>query len=480
MKKANDMYGPGDEKRVHTAADQKKSSDYRTNFRRDYARLIHSPAFRRLQGKTQLFPGTDSDFFRNRLTHSIEVAQIAKTIALKFNREQELESEKLDLDLMELAGLAHDLGHPPFGHNGEYALDACMKDLGGFEGNAQTLRILSRLEKKVRIPNAIKLDFDSDWRKGLNLCMRSLASILKYDKPIPQSRGASDPLAKGYYTCDAELVREIKSSVLDGYALDAREPFKTIECGIMDIADDIAYSTYDLEDSLKAAFVSPLDLLSPPREVVTVVAHEVTKTLRKVESPSASFTIGDVLNTLAGLVANISPEVKVDTGHVITREELLRRDRELISMSKELQKNGYARIGLTSELIDKFVSGISLDIHSGCRALSGVKVEPTVLRQIETLKHFNFAFTIMSPRVRLTAYRGHEIVTTVFNALMDDGHQGAELLPEDVHELWKAADDKKVKARVVCDFIAGMTDQYAVEFYARLQSETARSIFKPH
>ncbi|MEQ9639049.1 MAG: dNTP triphosphohydrolase [Alphaproteobacteria bacterium] len=116
---------------------------YRSAFRRDYARLIHCPAFRRLQGKLQIFPGIESDFFRNRLTHSLEVAQIAKSIALRLNDQYSIfKNNEIDTDLVELAGLAHDLGHPPFGHSGEIGLDSCMSTSGGFEGNAQTFRIL--------------------------------------------------------------------------------------------------------------------------------------------------------------------------------------------------------------------------------------------------------------------------------------------------------------------------------------------------
>ena len=125
---------------------QGAKTDYRTEYSRDYARVLHSPSFRRLQNKTQLFPSQESDFFRNRLTHSLEVSQIAKSIALK------LKSENPGLNIVpevcEIAGLVHDIGHPPFGHNGEAALDECMLNCGGFEGNAQTLRVLTRLEKK--------------------------------------------------------------------------------------------------------------------------------------------------------------------------------------------------------------------------------------------------------------------------------------------------------------------------------------------
>ena len=160
---------------------------YRSLWRRDYARLIHCPSFRRLQGKTQLFPGIETDFFRNRLTHSLEVAQIAKSIALKLNYNLKKREEKpfIEPDVAEFAGLAHDLGHPPFGHFGEQALDEKMADFGGFEGNAQTLRILTRTEKREL--GEIN-DAGNDTRVGLNLTVRSIASVLKYDHVIPPTQ----------------------------------------------------------------------------------------------------------------------------------------------------------------------------------------------------------------------------------------------------------------------------------------------------
>ena len=132
---------------------------YRTPWSRDYARLIHSPSFRRLQGKTQLFPGQESDFFRNRLTHSQEVAQISKSIAIKLNYDLNKKNQNYEIDptLAEFAGLAHDLGHPPFGHLGERALNKKMIDSGGFEGNAQTLRILTKLEKNTRLTAQVQV-----------------------------------------------------------------------------------------------------------------------------------------------------------------------------------------------------------------------------------------------------------------------------------------------------------------------------------
>jgi dGTPase len=143
------LYSSGDWRRQISVRKTGGKEPYRMPWRRDYARLIHCPSFRRLQGKTQVFPGKESDFFRNRLTHSLEVAQIAKSIAIRLNhRSKFFRDDENNVNPVELAGLAHDLGHPPFGHNGEAALDECMQDCGGFEGNAQTFRILSRLEKK--------------------------------------------------------------------------------------------------------------------------------------------------------------------------------------------------------------------------------------------------------------------------------------------------------------------------------------------
>ena len=146
---ATKLYRKSDYERQVAA--QPKDNDPRDAFRRDLARLIHAPSFRRLQGKTQLFPSDENDFFRNRLTHSLEVAQIATGIAMHLNATR-LKRDPVNEHLVHFAALAHDIGHPPFGHNGEATLDEEMKDEGGCEGNAQTLRIIARLEKKKR-PN---------------------------------------------------------------------------------------------------------------------------------------------------------------------------------------------------------------------------------------------------------------------------------------------------------------------------------------
>lgn len=257
---------------------------YRTDWRRDYARIIHSSSFRRLQGKSQLFPGRESDFFRNRLTHSLEVAQIAKSIALKLNHflKEAGEDYYIEPDIVEFAALAHDIGHPPFGHFGEKVLDEKMMGCGGFEGNAQTLRLLTTTEKRHFIRET-HLGIDksgNDKRVGLDLSVRSLASILKYDYEIPFSRkdrqNTKGP-EKGYYRTERRVVDFIKKSVCGNEKYTGK--FKTIECQIMDIADDIAYSTYDLEDSFKGGFLEPIDLFCASDDVIREVKLKVNRKL---------------------------------------------------------------------------------------------------------------------------------------------------------------------------------------------------------
>jgi dGTPase len=446
------------------AVPSKADSEYRSAFRRDYARLIHSPAFRRLQGKTQLFPGHESDFFRNRLTHSLEVAQIGKGIAQRLNAENEfLKENPINCDLIEFAALAHDLGHPPFGHNGEAALDACMKKWGGFEGNAQTLRILSVLEKKETddgILEGIRQD-GVDHRLGLNATMRSLASILKYDKKIPHSRVDEDPLEKGFYYTEQDLVREIRNAVAPGLAENVG--LKTVECQIMDIADDIAYSTYDLEDCLKGGFVDPLMLLSNLRDDASLL-NKVTEKVKR-ECPSATYD--DVLWAIANAFSlDIDGNPKDGTTSPL----------DGYRTSRLVANNGYSRTELTSNLVDTYIRSISINIDEARPVLSKISMNDEVKLHVEAFKHLNYEVTIMSPRLKLVEYRGYDIVSEIFIDLTTD--DGYLLLPQDYKQPYQWLQTSESKMRLICDFVAGMTDRYAIEFFGRLK-QGDQSIFKP-
>jgi dGTPase len=367
------MYSNSDAARVAGAEKLKRTESYRSPWRRDYARLIHCPSFRRLQGKTQVFPGHESDFFRNRLTHSLEVAQIAKSIATRLNATTaEFKEHKLRPEIVEFAGLAHDLGHPPFGHTGEEALDRCMKDEGGFEGNAQTLRIIGRLEKKstLRLVNDEFVAFDGheDLRCGLNLTFRSLASILKYDYVIPErdrDRKLPGDVNKGYYEEESELVSKIKNHVLgtDDYTLSLGK-FKTIECSIMDIADDIAYSTYDLEDNFKAGFLSPVGLFSLDDKIYDAVATKIIERVqdqyqdKPTENIDRSFVVGELYRIFNDIL--FSGDEFKDAGKLPPRVLKALVSSEVEKTSIKYASNGYLRTRLTSELVQKFLNAIEV------------------------------------------------------------------------------------------------------------------------
>jgi dGTPase len=206
-----------------------KADEERSPFEIDRARIIHSAAFRRLQGKTQVFaPGLD-DFLRTRLTHSVEAAQIGKGLALRLGA---------DPDLIEAVCLAHDLGHPPFGHTGEDALNRCMRDFGGFEGNAQNLRSICKLSTKF-------MEYD-----GLNLTRATIDGILKYKLPYTPGRN------KFYYGDNQPLV--------DWACRYGDTTARSFECQIMDWADEIAYSVHDLEDGMKVGMITTNRLLYTP------------------------------------------------------------------------------------------------------------------------------------------------------------------------------------------------------------------------
>jgi len=454
------LYRDADLARIQKEVEELKQG--RTAFRRDFGRLLHSPSFRRLQGKTQLFPGHESDFFRNRLTHSLEVAQIAKGIAQRINAtNRKFKGNEIDLDLIEFAGLAHDLGHPPFGHNGERALDFCMAENGGFEGNAQTLRILSRVEKKIlrsapSVADVCGIDpHGNDRRLGLNLTYRSLAAVLKYDEMIPLQRKPGDKLKKGYYASERQLVDEIKKHV---GTPKKGGLFKTIECQIMDIADDIAYSTYDLEDAMKGGFTHPMQLLAK------IGQESFFKELHaKVKGAVDDATENEVFNALTDLLT-------LNNGTATTALELY-------TESKLLASNGKMRSEFSSELVGGFMSGVSVTIpRGGDLRFAKIEVARDVRVKIESLKHLSYLLTIMSPRLKVVEHRGFEVVERIFKTLnMPDGHA---LLPDDLQELFHRLRDTDSKRRLICDFIAGMTDRYAVEFHGRL-TESGATIFKP-
>ncbi|NCT94297.1 MAG: dNTP triphosphohydrolase [Chitinophagaceae bacterium] len=487
------LYQETDRQRI-IESEETYEEPFRTEFWKDYARLIHCPAFRRLQGKTQLYPSLENDYFRTRLTHSKEVSQIAKTIARKLNYEQNLD---IDTDLVEFASLAHDIGHPPFGHQGEEALDECMLKYGGFEGNAQTLRVLTRIEKKIATVNTFDTTSKKDLRVGLNLTYRSIASILKYDSIIPENETERYKLAeqknekkpypvKGYNKSEADIVEAVKEKVLNGYKLKSTpnkltgiielEKFKTIECQIMDISDDIAYSTYDLDDTLKANFCHPFDIVFPNEEIVNKISKKVSRIFNR------TITLDEVKDILYKIFTDVFYKVpdnlrnKIDSSNI---DGFIRYAMDVsYRASQDLAQDGLLRNGFASKLIKKYISSIEYIPHE-YPPLSTVKIKDDIRLEVEVLKTFNYEVNIQSPRLKIPAFRGKQIVREIFDILTDDEQQGYMLMPNDFRDLYLNSPSDDLKYRTVCDFIAGMTDKYCIEFYTRLTSENAETFFKP-
>jgi dGTPase len=474
-----------------------KEGDGRSPYRRDWARLIHSACWRRLQGKTQLFPSDENDFFRNRLTHSLEVAQIASGVALNLNKiDPFFSANNIDEDLVYFAGLAHDLGHPPFGHNGEKALDRLMMGTGGFEGNAQTLRVLAKIEKREtrsfpesKIPEVVLED--SDRRLGLNLTFRSLASLLKYDREIPrlaEDRSQSDrnrPV-KGHYFTERDLVDEIKRNVIG----DRVDGFKTIECSIMDLADDISYSTYDLEDSLKAGFISPLKILSFEDKFKQGIADRVNRAIAetyKGKHDDKKLTIGSLNNIIVTTFENIFTisQAMIDR----FRDASLNEDTlanistmgsaQAASASAALCENGYLRGEFTSKLITEFMSAVKVVPNVKHPQLYCVEFDIDTFKKVEVLKTISYQSIISSPRLKMAERRGSAIIDKIFETLADEG-EGRKLLPEDWADVYFGFSNDEMRKRTICDFIASMTDRYCVEFYSRIVGINPPSIHKPY
>ena len=466
----------------------------RSPFRRDLGRLIHSAAFRRLQGKTQLFPISESDFFRNRLTHSLEVAQIAKSIAILINKKylkkeiknnnvSETENYLIDYDLVEFAALAHDLGHPPFGHQGESALDECMKEYGGFESNAQTLHILTRLEKKEKLTERMSgIESGIDKRLGLNLTYRTLASILKHDREIPLKDANRKKIVKGYYHSEREIVKKIKEKVTAGKS---SKKFKTLECQIMDIADDIAYSTYDLEDAFKTKFLSPMVMLSESTTFLEEVARSVSNSIQ--DDSFQKEDVVEILNEIfKGIAADFDIRDTLEKYSKISKNNLSEYDlkvarqwaSEAFNTSNNLCRLGYERTRFTSHLVNSSINSIEFEFDHKCPSLSKVSLKYDTRKEVEVLKRFIYLAVVQQSRLQLVEGRGRDIIFSIFIKI--DTEKGDRLLPPDFHELYNSFSNDNIgqRKRVIADFIACMTDRYAIEFYKRLFSVDAETIFK--
>ncbi|MGB3910677.1 MAG: deoxyguanosinetriphosphate triphosphohydrolase [Pseudolysinimonas sp.] len=388
----------------------------RGDFARDRARILHSSGWRRLAQKTQvLSPTAGLDFARNRLTHSLEVAQVGRELASRLG---------LDPDIVDTACLAHDLGHPPFGHNGERALAEWASDIGGFEGNAQTLRLITRLEPKV---------FDDTRSYGLNLTRASLDASCKY--PWPAAQGIPDPSGRskfGFYADDTDVFEWIRAG--------APQRVRCIEAQVMDLSDDIAYSVHDFEDAIVGNF---LDV----RALGARVDHDAL-----VDS----------------MFAWIGGEFDHDT-LVAAFDRLDNLDYWIDSWDGS--RRDLARLkNLTSFLIGRFAGHAERATREAypqpalARFGADVVVPRETQAEIAVLKGI-VAANVMSTNARKPLYaRQREVLAELADALLADPSHLDVGFAED----WAAAGDDAARKRVVVDQVASLTDVSANAWHDRL------------
>ena len=370
-------YACNDRKSLGRAYDE-ETPVYRNNYQRDRDRIIHSAAFRRLEYKTQVFVNHEGDLFRTRLTHSLEVAQIARSIARELG---------LHEDLAEAIALAHDLGHTPFGHAGQTALNNCMKDHGGFEHNLQSLRVVDKLEQKYA-------DF-----AGLNLTFETREGILKH--------------------CSQENAKEL--GTVGKRFLDKTQP--SLEAQLTDLSDETAYNNHDVDDGLRYGLICIDDLLKielfrQQHEIVTKrysnisdrqLIHEIIRRMINVMAV-------DLIDTSRSNIENIKPE---------TLEDIRKQNKPTMAFSQTMCEQ---------------------------------KLELKQFLRINLYKHY---------RVHRMSMKACAIIEALFDAFMND----PRILPTEALEHCKELENDNTQegmARGVADYIAGMTDRYAIVEYERI------------
>lgn len=357
----------------------------RSPFQRDRDRIIHSGAFRRLKHKTQVFVYHEGDYYRTRLTHSLEVAQIARSLSRFLG---------LDEDLAEALALAHDLGHTPFGHAGEDALAECMRGYGGFDHNAQTLRIVTRLEQRYA-------DFD-----GLNLTWETLEGVVKHNGPVIAQGESTDALPRAF--------REY-----DGLAGLDLHTYASLEAQVAALSDDIAYNNHDIDDGLRAGLFTADDLMSLP-------------------------LVGDMFREVRDAYPNLAPRR--------LRHEAIRR---LISHMVE------DVISETTRRLTELAPSSSDDIRTAGRQLASFSEEMQAYDR--ALKSFLLERMYHHFQVNRMMSKAKRVMRDVFELLVNE----PDLLPNEWQEQTDGPRTQNT-AETVCDFVAGMTDRFAIEEHRRL------------
>ena len=420
------------------------NSDVRVPYQRDLGRIIHSSSFRRLQTKTQVMGAGEGDFHRTRLTHSLEVGQIGRGIVWRLGSIMSDDDRKFlpPTELMEAICYGHDLGHPPFGHGGEVSLHKVMARYGGFEGNAQTLRILTKLEKYSP-------------RGGLAPTRRLLLGVLKY--PIAYSEYGEKSFGKKPPKCFYDDDKLIVDKALDIFpqndivifrslSPDGKPEYRNFDCAIMELADDIAYGVHDLEDGIGRKFLKKDDVADKIRDIF-------------INNDIKEITAGQVKLTIDGLI-----------NHLFSKDP------------RQLKFAISTMVGYFVEQIIVFRRGI---FESPYLDLT-VSMPEGSRKAIEFLsKKITYENIISRPEIQTLEFKGERIISDIFDALSRDplsliGEETLEMQLTGLTNILKEAknnnyewrnlseNERNIVARGICDFIASMTDLSAERYHRRL------------
>ena len=354
-----------------------KKTTLRNDFQRDRDRIIHSTAFRRLKHKTQVFVNTSGDHFRTRITHSLEVSQIARTLSKFFN---------LNEDLSETLSLAHDLGHTPFGHAGEEALNDCMKNYGGFDHNIQTLRIITILENRYYNFN------------GLNLTLETLDGLIKHNGPVNNKTKFDKILGKNFF--------KNKIKFLDNTSLEGQ---------IAAISDDIAYNSHDLEDGLKSNLFKLNDLKNIPILNKIISKHRSKFTKYSVDLIVRQI-IRDIINEMVKDVIKTT-EKNIKTNKIKNLKDVYNSEKKIVCFSYKMKR---------------------FDLE---------------------IKKFLKEKMYFHKNVKKKTNYGKKIIKKLFLIIIKN--------PKKYINIKKYKNSKL--ERIICDYIAGMTDRYAINLYKKIK-----------
>ena len=352
-------------------------TNLRNDFQRDRDRIIHSTAFRRLKHKTQVFVNTSGDHFRTRITHSLEVSQIARTLAKFFN---------LNEDLSETLSLAHDLGHTPFGHAGEESLNICMKNYGGFDHNIQTLRIITLLENRY-------YKF-----KGLNLSFETIDGLIKHNGPVKNLTKFNQILGKNFFK------KKIKFSLNS-----------SLEAQLASISDDIAYNSHDLEDGLKSNLFKLKDLKKIP-----VLDKIIIKHIKKTKKYSIDLIIRQIIREIINeMVSDV-----------------------ILTTHKNIKKYKIKNLN------DIYNTKFQLVTFSNKMKIFDIKIKKFLRQKMYFHKKVNSK----------TNY-GRKVITKLFTSIRRNPKKYIDI---------KKYNNSNFE-RIICDYIAGMTDRYAINLYNQIK-----------